>query len=995
MCVHKLSREFTFDGNYDTDDCMYEDLTRNIECDSSDLSIIQLNIRGLSSKLGDLNYILNNSFKNRHPDVVLLCETWLSKNSPKPTISGYSIERTDRSGKKGGGVCILISTRCNYKRRKDLEQSNTACFESCFIELDNWKSNLIIGSVYRPPNTNPSEFTQKFETITKTCASEKKRCILGLDHNLDLLKCSQHAATQTFLEATYDLGLIPLITKPTRITATTATLIDNIFVDRKLEVESKGGILLDNTSDHLPCYALISNLYPTRRKQLEIKSRDIRPKNIAALKTYLHLPGKLLPLIGNNASEQFDNFHDCLRDAIDHFLPLQTRKIPTRSIRREAWITAGILTSIRKNKRLYKSMLKERNNESLRMKYHDYNNTLQRIKRRAKEQFYYERCVTHKNNTSKLWKTVNQVIHKTNNKSEVVEKLKINNLYEYRGKFISEEFARYFASIGKEYATRIPKPNKEFSHYLNQIQISQASIFLMPVTVSEIIKHINDLKPKKSSGIDEINNVLIKELRDTICEPLLIIFNNSLTEGLFPARMKTSKVVPLYKASNRDETTNYRPISLLLTISKILEKIMYIRIYKFLTDTNQLYISQYGFRKHHSCDQAVGELVSVITKGIEQKKLTAGVFLDLSKAFDSLELGAVFMKMERYGLRGCCLDWFKSYLSDRSLCVSCKTADTGSPTTSSCYDVNYGTPQGSVLGPLIFLIFCNDLHLHLIFLACIQFADDTTLYISHTNLNYIQFCLEHDLRILQDWFQANKLTLNVSKSVVILFGKHCDNKVNIHIGNEVIPQTKNTKFLGLWIDENLNWREHVSKLLLKLKRNLNLLRVGRNFLSPHALRIIYYAQIHSNLTYGIGIWGSLISKELLNNLQKIQNCCIKLMSTGKHKCQNWDQRILTVEQLIELDMCKLWHKKTLGLLPPNLCTAMDTDQLNRSLMKAHAYHTRQKKLLNRPKSTHHLYHDSFLVKGNRLYSQLSQDLRGLKSMGQFSRQLKKKILQNS
>ena len=251
-----------------------------------------------------------------------------------------------------------------------------------------------------------------------------------------------------------------MITKPTRITATTATLIDNILIDRKLEAESKGGILLDNTSDHLPCYALISNIHPTRRKQLEITSRDIRPKNMAALKTYLQLPGKLLPLIRNNASEQFDNFHDCLRDAIDHFLPVQTRKIPARSTRREAWITAGILTSIRKNKRLYKSMLKDRNNVSLRVKYHDYNNTLQRIKRRAKEQYYYEKCVTHKNNTSKLWKTVNQVIHKTNNKSEVIEKLKINNLYEHRGELIAEEFARYFASIGKEYATKCQNQTK-------------------------------------------------------------------------------------------------------------------------------------------------------------------------------------------------------------------------------------------------------------------------------------------------------------------------------------------------------------------------------------------------------------------------------------------------------------------------------------------------------------------------------------------------------
>ena len=251
---------------------------------------------------------------------------------------------------------------------------------------------------------------------------------------------------------------------------------------------------------------------------------------------------------------------------------------------------------------------------------------------------------------------------------------------------------------------------------------------------------------------------------------------------------------------------------------------MYHRVYTFLCITHQLYASQYGFRKNHACDQAVGELVAIITKGIEQKKMTAGIFLDLSKAFDSLEHCTVLRKMELYGLRGHCLQWFDSYLRDRKLVVSCKTADTGAEHTSQQYNVEFGTPQGSVLGPLIFLIFCNDLHLHLTFLSCIQFADDTTLYISHTSLDFITFALEHDLSILQDWFYANKLTLNIGKSVAILFCKHGGKKLNVCIGNETIPQLSSTKFLGLWIDETLNWREHTNKLVLKLNSNVHLLK---------------------------------------------------------------------------------------------------------------------------------------------------------------------------
>ena len=188
MCVHKLTDLPTLEGNYSNDNCTYEDLKKEITCDSSDLSIIHLNIRGLTSKLGDLNHILNNSFSTQHPDIVLLCETWLTSKSPRQTINGYNIERSDRQHKKGGGVAILISTRCKYRRRKDLEQSNCPSFESCFIEVENWKSNLVLGSIYRPPNTNTDSFIENFVNVNGICNKQNKCLILGLDHNFDLLK---------------------------------------------------------------------------------------------------------------------------------------------------------------------------------------------------------------------------------------------------------------------------------------------------------------------------------------------------------------------------------------------------------------------------------------------------------------------------------------------------------------------------------------------------------------------------------------------------------------------------------------------------------------------------------------------------------------------------------------------------------------------------------------------------------------------------------------
>ena len=729
----------------------------------------------------------------------------------------------------------MILERCKYTRKCDLEQYNNNSFESCFIELQTAKTSLIIGSVYRPPNTSVEEFLKTFQLVTEVARKQRptKNLIIGLDHNLDLLKSSSHNPTQQFLEMLYELRMLPTITKPTRITMSSATLIDNVLVNMELASSVTSGIIEDHISDHLPCYNIIRDINTTKRPALVVTSRDTRAKNLTAIKRRLeNNPNLLLPQHVDCVDEQFDEFHRKLLAEIDHFLPMRTRKINDKAVRREVWVSSGLLISINKCKKLYRKHLKDRSNRDVYDKYHQYNTQLKRTKRAARVLHYSMKCTEHRNNTSKLWRTINEVIKKTNNKTEVIDALRINNLEEKHGRKIVNELARYFLNVGKNLAENMPLSKRSINSYLKDVQSNSKSIFLSPVTPSEVMKIINKLMPKNSSGIDNINNKIIKELGPQICEPLCTIFNTSLLTGKFPAAMKKAKVVPLYKSKDRMLSTNYRPISLLLTISKVLEKLMYKRVYSFLCTTNQLYVSQYGFRKQHSCEQAIGELVVNITKGFEYGKFSAGIFLDLSKAFDSLEHNVVYLKLEKYGLRGTCLNWFKSYLSDRSLLVSCKSGDAGTVNTSDTYDVKYGTPQGSCLGPLIFLIFCNDLQRHLVFLSCIQFADDTTLYITHKNLNYIRFCIETDLEILKDWFIANKLTLNVGKSVCILFSRcRMDYHLNIRIGDEIIPQAKSTKFLGMWIDQSLSWSDHIAKTMLKLKSRMNLLHHGEKV--PH------------------------------------------------------------------------------------------------------------------------------------------------------------------
>ena len=310
-------------------------------------------------------------------------------------------------------------------------------------------------------------------------------------------------------------------------------------------------------------------------------------------------------------------------------------------------------------------------------------------------------------------------------------------------------------------SNNLPPSKQPIRHYLNNIPTCPATMFATPTNPTEINNLIISLVNKHSSGYDNINNHMLKWLHPVITGPLSIIINLSIEQGIFPDYMKIAEVVPLHKGGDEVLCNNYRPICLLITISKILEKIIYRRTYSFLEKNNILFQSQYDFRTKHSCTDAISEPVGEITKNKENGLYTAGIFLDLSKAFDTLPHKILLNKMAKYSIHGSMNAWFTSYLSARSLSVKCTVASSNAPVYSVKKEVNIGMPQGSCLDPLLFLLYNNDLYLNLEHTQVILFADDTTIYMGHRNLNYLRWCLEQDVNNINDWFLANKLTLNI------------------------------------------------------------------------------------------------------------------------------------------------------------------------------------------------------------------------------------------
>ena len=293
-----------------------------------------------------------------------------------------------------------------------------------------------------------------------------------------------------------------------------------------------------------------------------------------------------------------------------------------------------------------------------------------------------------------------------------------------------------------------------------------------------------------------------------------------------------------------------------------------------MTSSNQLFVSQYGFRSNHSCENAISELYAHILKQISGNRHTLALFLDLSKAFDTLDNKRLLTKLEHYGIRGIALRWFESYLESRSLRVKCFDRDSSNYMFSDYHQIDFGTPQGSCLGPLLFLIYTNDIQKHLEFTNCILLADDTTIYFSHDNVNFLKFAIEHDLGILVDWFRANGLTLNLGKSECILFKANSKSKLtmsSIEAEGVKIPFVDHTKFLGIWIDKFLDWDHHTRILIRKLKQKLKLLNIEKNLLNRHKKNTVL-----CTILQPFKIWNFTMGK-----LYKKRKTCMSSKFTGQ------------------------------------------------------------------------------------------------------------------
>ena len=923
-CDVQLDNELHLDGEdgFSIQQSLYYDLDEfndvlNIHNKDTNLSILNINARSLVKHFNEFSSILSDLPSSL--DIITVEETWLSESlEPLVQLDDYTlITKHKNKCKEGGGIGIYVKNEINFTHRDDLAcpKEFEDLFDYMFIEVKQKTQlkNVLVGVFYRPPGRDTvNTLTEHLKMLLPKLTKENKVIVLTSDMNINLLQCSNHRSSTFYYDTLLSNGFFPKITSPTRVTHSSATLIDHIFVNEKNSSQSFSGTITSSMTDHYFNFIFLKNSTKAERPKT-VTYRPFTEKNISKFNEALKNTDFSSILSMTDPNEAYNYLINVYNNLLDEVIPLKTVRFNKHKHNLNPWASKDILLSIKYRDKLH-SKIKKAKNISQRIKleksYNDYRIFLNKKIKTAKRKYdneLFEKC---KNDSKSIWRNINSILGKTRHKKNIPAKINAENgtkLTELKD--ISNAFNDYYVNVGPNLAKTIGNSNCDYKKNLPRIK-SHQSFFMSPTNCEEISNIIQLLKPKTSYGHDNISPKVFKKLYNGLIMPCVHVINLSLSTGIIPDAMKLAKVVPIFKNSGSEEIMkNYRPVSLLPVLSKVLERIVYNRLFEYLIKYKLLHIAQYGFQEGLSTELAILELQDRITKILNDKECCVGVFMDLSKAFDTLDHNILLKKLNHYGIRGVAHDWFQNYLSNRQqyVCVS-NVNSIRSP-------ISCGVPQGSILGPLLFLIYVNDLATVSKLAVTILFADDTnTIYKSKTYED-LQQIISVDLQKISDWFKANKLALNETKTKFIIFHT-CHNKPPstfvVTLNDIELERVDHTKFLGVLIQENLSWKTHVNYISNRVSKAVAILSKLKHYLPKYALMIIFNSLCLSHISYALSVWGAA-PKTITNRIFKLQKKGIRHVCNAKYNAHTQplfkSNKILQINELFKLQCHEIMHKR--------------------------------------------------------------------------------------
>jgi Reverse transcriptase (RNA-dependent DNA polymerase) len=862
--------------NFLLDNRTYLDLASIATTFNEGFECLHINVRSIKANFDKLKDLLNHlSFK---PKLILLTEVWLRENEIETIhLTGYNFEFKVRENSKYGGCGLFITEELSYSRLSEVEKLLPEC-ENLAISvkvtsMDFSKTDHVtISCIYRAPRMNYYRFCQAVENYINELKKYGPIMCMGGDMNIDFLKSEQN---YLFFDVVTAAGLRGVIETPTR--PDSGTCIDLLLTGYTGTKGTTAGTLVCDISDHLPVFVIFHSKLHIRKGK---STREITDFEAVLQQLSEVSDGVVREMLIEEGGDSvaLEGACDFLLDKCSMIIKSNTKtvKVNKKNTNIAPWFTDALRRSYKKKLWLYKQMCKHPNEEIWKSRWKIYANKYKRLTTVAKR-LYYDKFFKNEQRLREKWKTLKESVRLQKvRKKTSVKKIRRENdneiITDTRG--IAKSFNEYFAAIGQKLSDEIPLTKRSPLFGLPDIK----NVFAFEsVTCETIGKVIAGLDSKDSTDVFGMSNNFVKRFSSKFKVWITDIFNAIVSLHHFPRALKTAKVVPLYKSGKHEECSNYRPISLIPIVAKVVEKCLKVQLYKYFVDNNLLAKSQFGFREGHSTEDAVMTLYDQLCNHLNYGRYACGIFIDLSKAFDTVNHGILLQKLKRYGLTIDSCKLLKSYLNNRRQRVVLNDDLSQKQILSEEVLVNVGSPQGTCLSPLLFAILVNDMIKAIP--NIVQFADDTAIIGGDKNLRTLQVRMNNTLLILSEWLKANKLSLNAKKTHYILFkpAQKQEGPFQLIVNRYQLDRVPYVKYLGVYIDECLNWRKHVEIVRGKISNFIPLLYRCKLFHNVKIRRLIYITFVKPYLIYALAAYGNA-AKSVLKPLHSKNNKLIRLIA---------------------------------------------------------------------------------------------------------------------
>jgi hypothetical protein len=820
---------------------------------SKQFKAAHINAESLRGHLDEVSEI----FKPQQFDVVTISESWLkpSIRSSEVTLPGYQLFRTDRINKNCGGVAAYVKEGMKAKLLYSTPSEYSARPEFMFIEiLLSGSDALLLCVCYRPPKVG--HLTDLEDVLLQLMPNYCHVLIMG-DFNTDLTKPDKCECKQlTTMFESCGLSILPL--QPTHHTADSATLLDLIIVSDKSDITKYGQLPVPAISRHDLIYCVVSVKVP-KPKVKYITYRDFKNMDeIAFLTDINQVPWHNIFDL-TSVDDMVNMFNTFVSNLYNQHAPIVTKRITKRSP--VPWMTKDILSLMAHRDYLFRKARKSGDVVTMNS-YRQLRNRVKQLLRNSKLRYTRSLFSNNKQTSSAMWRKLKSLGFGKQQNSIAIP-VPINDLNTF--------FTSFFQSSNNKYV-------EDYRHHLLQTPVNTNIVrfYFKPVISSDVLKAIRRIQ-SNATGSDNIPISLVKKILFAVLPIVTLIYNTSLRSGVFPSQWKSAIICPINKTPAPKTCQDYRPISILPALSKGLERIVHHQISEFLKNNDLLNIYQSGFRPNHSTETALLRVADDIRLAMDNRQGTILTLFDFSKAFDSVNHSLLLAKLRAIGFSNEVLTWLGSYLADRRQCVRVGSV------LSTWEAVTCGVPQGSILGPLLFSLYVNDIYTEIKICKFHMYADDLQIYTYFTpaNVNTAVEIMNSDITNIVEWTKKHGLKLNPTKTqpIVISYNRlrTCINMNDIHhitVDGVELPYYDKVKNLGITFNNTLTWTETVVDKCNKVFAAIHSLKKLQNFLPLHIKLLLVRTLIFPHFTYCSSVINDM-TVALSDRLQRSQNYCVR------------------------------------------------------------------------------------------------------------------------